>query len=64
MQLSKRSFEASEIFEEGHAKSLGGHKTVYVFEIKLKRSYQEIKRVIWNFEYRDIEQIGCASKKN
>ena len=28
-----------------------------MLEVKLKRSYQEIKRVIWNFTYRDIEEI-------
>ena len=25
--------------------------------MQLKRSYQEIKRAIWHFEYRDIEEI-------
>lgn len=55
--ISKQSYDASEIFKEGDEAALGRQKYVFVLEMQLKRSYQEIKRAIWHFEYRDIEEI-------
>ena len=53
--LSVRNFDAEHMLQCKNANSIGGTDKVYAMEIRLKESYNVVRRSIWKYAFYDIK---------